>query len=136
MKDQHDNRTADMHQMPARRGRPTTGTAKTAAERKREQRRRDAVRPIVDWSMEALLRVISVATLTGNLEDLASCCAELQRRAELAAHQAEEAKTVYESEDPVGAWLELAERDMDAAWEIADELDKSRPPEQRQPRNR
>lgn len=136
MKDQHDNRTADMHTTPARRGRPPTGTAKTAAERKREQRRRDSHRPMVDWSMEALLRVISVATLTGDTQELAECCGELQRRAELAANQAAEAKTVYESADPVGAWLELAERDMEAAWQIADDLDKSRPPERRQPRNR
>lgn len=133
MKDHH---TAKMHPTPTRRGRPTTGNAKTAAERKREQRARDATRPVDEWSMEALLQAISTATQAGDVEKLAAGCAELKRRAELAAKQAKAAQEVYTAADPVGAWLELAERDMDAAFQIADELDKTRPPERRQPRNR
>lgn len=41
MKDAADTKTADMHGEPKKRGRPATGAAKTAAERKRAQRRRD-----------------------------------------------------------------------------------------------
>lgn len=136
MKDQHDNQTADMHATAPRRGRPPTGTAKSAAQRKREQRRRDATRPVKEWSMEALLQAISAATQAGDVGKLAAGCAELKRRAELAARQAEAAQEVYTAADPVDAWLDLAERDMNAAFQIADELDKARPPELRQPRNR
>lgn len=41
MKQAEDQKTIDMHGMPRKRGRPSTGSAKDAAERKRDQRRRD-----------------------------------------------------------------------------------------------
>lgn len=44
MKDPTDTQTTDMHQLPKKRGRPSTGSARTAAERKRAQRKRDAAR--------------------------------------------------------------------------------------------
>lgn len=41
MKDPADTKTVDMLHQPKRRGRPPTGTAMSAAERKRKQRRAD-----------------------------------------------------------------------------------------------
>lgn len=55
MKDAADNKTPDMIDTAKKRGRPATGKAKTAAERKRAQRKRDrhnmsgAFRNKVDW---------------------------------------------------------------------------------------
>lgn len=83
MKDANDTKTQDMHPTPARRGRPPTGNAKSAAERKREQRERDRTRRIQDWTMETLLQAIATATLKGDIAALAGGCAELKRRAEL-----------------------------------------------------
>lgn len=56
MKDAAATKTMDMISTEKKRGRPATGQAKTAAERKREQRRRDsqkisgAFRNQVEWS--------------------------------------------------------------------------------------
>lgn len=85
MKDAHDTSTADMHPTPPRRGRPPTGKAKSAAQRKREQRRRDATNPVQEWSMERLLQAISTAVQAGDVGRLAAGCAELKRRALLNA---------------------------------------------------
>ena len=85
MKDAHDTSTADMLPTPPRRGRPPTGQAKSAAERKREQRKKDRMRPVAEWSMETLLRAVATATRAGDVGTLAAGCAELKRRALIAA---------------------------------------------------
>ena len=85
MKDAHDTSTADMHPTPPRRGRPPTGQAKSAAERKRQQREKDRTRPVEEWSMETLLQAIATATRAGDVGRLAAGCAELKRRALIAA---------------------------------------------------
>ena len=85
MKDAHDTSTADMLPTPPRRGRPPTGQAKSAAERKREQRKKDRMRPVAEWSMETLLRAVATATRAGDVGVLAAGCAELKRRALIAA---------------------------------------------------
>lgn len=86
MKDAHDTSTVDMHPMPPRRGRPPTGQAKSAAERKRQQREKDRTRPVEEWSMEMLLKAVATATRAGNVRALAAGCAELKRRAMIAAN--------------------------------------------------
>lgn len=85
MKDAHDTSTADMHPTPSRRGRPPTGQAKSAAERKRQQRKKDRTRPVEAWSMETLLKAVATATRAGDVRVLAAGCAELKRRAMIAA---------------------------------------------------
>ena len=56
MKDAANNKTLDMIETAKKRGRPATGQAKSAAERKREQRKRDSHKIAgafgnkVDWS--------------------------------------------------------------------------------------
>ena len=82
MKDAHDTSTADMHPTPPRRGRPPTGQAKSAAERKRQQREKDRTRPVEEWTMETLLQAVATATQAGDVGRLAAGCAELKRRAE------------------------------------------------------
>ena len=82
MKDAHDTSTADMHPTPPRRGRPPTGKAKSAAQRKREQRERDRTRPVEEWTLETLLQAVATATQAGDVQKLAAGCAELKRRAE------------------------------------------------------
>lgn len=82
MKDAHDTSTADMHPTPPRRGRPPTGKAKSAAQRKREQRERDRTRPVEEWTLETLLQAVATATQAGDVGRLAAGCAELKRRAE------------------------------------------------------
>lgn len=89
MKDAHDTSTADMHPTPPRRGRLPTGQAKSAAERKREQRKKDRARPVEEWSMETLLRAVATATRAGDVGVLAAGCAELKRRAMIAAADAQ-----------------------------------------------
>ena len=85
MKDAHDTSTADMHSVPPRRGRPPTGQAKSAAERKRQQREKDRTRPVEEWSLETLGKAIAAATRAGDVGRLAAGCAELKRRALIAA---------------------------------------------------
>lgn len=85
MKDAHDTSAADMIPTPPRRGRPPTGQAKSAAERKRQQREKDRTRPVEEWSMETLLQAIATATRAGDVGRLAAGCAELKRRALIAA---------------------------------------------------
>jgi len=70
MKDPADLKTTDMHPPPPpkkKRGRPSTGSARTAAERKRAQRKRD----------EARFRQVpsdhTNVTVTGMLERIALC---------------------------------------------------------------
>ena len=61
MKDAADNMTAELIPMPKKRGRPATGKAMTAAERKRAQRARDRrtdVRLIVDAPNKVPNRVL------------------------------------------------------------------------------
>lgn len=70
MKDPADTQTTEMHQPPKKkRGRPSTGSARTAAERKRAQRKRD----------EARFRQVpsdhASVTVTGMLERIAACAA-------------------------------------------------------------
>lgn len=85
MKDGHDASIADMYPIKPRRGRLPTGQAKSAAERKRQQREKDRTRPVEEWSMETLLRAVATATRAGDVGILAAGCAELKRRAMIAA---------------------------------------------------
>ena len=65
MKESQDTQTIDAFPTPKKRGRPSTGMAKSAAVRKREQRERDWMRV---WGNDADL---SKATTTALLEQLA-----------------------------------------------------------------
>ena len=85
MKDSHDTSTEEMYPTQPGRGRPPTGEAKSAAERKRQQRQKDRTRPVEEWSMETLLQAIAAATRAGDVGRLAAGCAELKRRALIAA---------------------------------------------------
>lgn len=66
---------------PKRRGRPSTGTAPTAAKRKALQRERDKQRPMEEQSLEALLSSAGQAILAGDTEALNGISKEMQRRA-------------------------------------------------------
>lgn len=72
MKDTTDTVTADLLPTPKKRGRPATGNALSAAERKRRQRERDEARV---WGSEAENDGKNV-TVTGMIEQFAHAIAE------------------------------------------------------------
>ncbi|MBC7323986.1 MAG: hypothetical protein H5T99_01570 [Moorella sp. (in: Bacteria)] len=71
---------------PKKRGRPATGQALTAAERKRAQRQRDRDRfanlKDSEMTLTGLLEAYSTAMSMGNFHDAANMAAELLRRAQ------------------------------------------------------
>lgn len=68
---------------PAKRGRPPTGEALTASERKKLQRERDLARGITDQSVDGLLKSAGVSIAAGNVEDLKALNSEMLRRAKI-----------------------------------------------------
>jgi len=88
-KDKNDNKTIDA--FPAKkRGRPATGSAMTAADRKRQQRLRDAnifsgELDIKDVTVTALIENMSSAVSSGNSGALSMIYKELARRTKLNA---------------------------------------------------
>lgn len=90
MKDPTDSKTLDMHPVPKRRGRPPTGTAKTPAQRKAEQRERDRMllagsEVIVEHdgshvTVTGMVEAIGRAAAAGNADLIEHLAAELAQR--------------------------------------------------------
>lgn len=85
-----DSKTVDVYGL-RKRGRPSTGAAKSAAQRKREQRQRDELiiwgsqserngLDIEDASLDGLLEAARKCTSSGSTELLKVLCSELLRR--------------------------------------------------------
>lgn len=90
MKDQADKVKAELIPMPKKRGRPATGKAMTAAERKRAQRERERQQIWGDFdimgnwqnlTMTALLEGMASAVRAGSVGLVEMIAAELARRA-------------------------------------------------------
>lgn len=89
-KQPEDTKTPDLLGEPKRRGRPATGKAMTAAERKRAQRERDReafwkCTPAGEMSTTGLLESLAYAVHRGLSIDAKEIAAELVKRAEATA---------------------------------------------------
>lgn len=93
MKDASDTQTLDLIPTPKKRGRPSTGNALSAAERKRKQRRKAELRYMPGSSLEidAHMATLSTTALCDTLSKMVSSgfvvfaedvCRELMRRAQ------------------------------------------------------
>ena len=76
MKDASDEKTIDFIDAPKKRGRPVTGKAMTAAQRKSEQRKRDRQRVIEtdlvrDWTKKDCLVVLNDPRMTIDMQRMA-----------------------------------------------------------------
>jgi hypothetical protein len=76
MKDANDKKTIDFLETPKKRGRPVTGKAMTAAQRKAEQRIRDRKRVIEtdlvrDWTKKDCLVVLNDPRMTIDMQRMA-----------------------------------------------------------------
>lgn len=88
MKDPTDSKTADMHPVPKRRGRPPTGTAKTPAQRKQIQRERDRTRlagaeaeqDALPVTVTGMVEAIGRAAAAGNADLIEHLARELAKR--------------------------------------------------------
>lgn len=87
-KDVTDTKTLEMHEVPKKRGRPKTGEAKSAAQRKREQRERDReilyggnyAENLRKVSIEGLLRECREVIAHGKWDDLMNLITEEMTR--------------------------------------------------------
>jgi hypothetical protein len=82
MKDIKDPGTIEMLPTPKKRGRPSTGKAKTAAERKQDQRQRDIKKQLKEQEMttSGLLENLPALIREGHIHLLENHFKELMRR--------------------------------------------------------
>lgn len=87
MKDAADNKTLDLLPVPKKRGRPSTGKAKTAAERMRELRQRSRQQITAryhEMTLTALYDMLRHAVSNGAVSMCDGVCEELKSRSRLA----------------------------------------------------